>query len=450
MIEQSTDQSSSSGQKTKNTLSRRAFLGIDWAKRNFSGLKNIFEGVSPQNKDRLTEFLGEGAAIFAIWHVARVGARDPILTYSVKTEQAVGDLQQFAEMVRETDECRNIFQPCNVQSASLYNRWQDEFEKSRLVTKTRTYIDEDGEMQTETYTETEYYWDEPRDLTNFGLDHSKIGQWNKILKNLDIQFQRLDNKSPEAIDLSKGEGSLYYVAKEVDTKKELTKNSILYGAVGLTFAFYEEILSAINKYGAVQANKNVGRRTVLKLISAGAMAWGLRKVQLKFVTKNNGILDRMKNYNAQVIDQMDVDDFENFRNYFGIDLPLLRNTLAEINTVCSAACNVDYSGWSRQDRADWEKVMPEALKMAETAKKSVSKFDQKFPPNTSSPNAGLSIPPNLTALTKYVQATDKIIDFAKKEKSRVGLNHWLNALGLAAGLATVATIGEGYFVLTEK
>ena len=174
---------------------------------------------------------------------------------------------------------------------------------------------------------------------------------------------------------------------------------------------------------------------------AGFFAWQIRKIQLKFVDKNNNLFKDILQHNTSILNQLDVSDDENFLRFFETDLPTIRENLTSIITTCENALNPDLSIRYR-DEKKWPKVKPVIEKLKIQAELNLVSFDSLFKFNAQNQDAPFTIPPELTKLTRYLWATEKITSYSEDKAMKIGLRHWLNALLLAGGLGVAATVGE--------
>ena len=408
---------------------------IDGAKKTLAEHRENYT-----DKDRIAEFLGEGGALIAILSLAIRGAKDPVVSYKVRSESAVKDLREFEQMKGLMDDFGQGFAQSQVACNQLERQWDSLFYKSRQELRTTTNAD--GDPETELVTVR--YWDDPEALINLGLDHNELDRWLIFFRTISRKSDQSVANSEEAFDLSAGDRTLTYQVEERNTAGQANINTAMYGVVGTAFVFYEEIFNMIDEYSVIQQDQHVSRRSFMKAVSAGILAWQIRNIQLKFVKKNNDLYQELSAHNAQVIRELDCGDDENFSRYFDMDLHEMRNQLAHIKDTCLAVLEVDDSKIDWGNRNEWKKVKPLIESMCQRAQQHLESFDIFFQHDQTSTGSTFTIPREFTTLTKYLWATEQITGYANNKASQVGLRHFLNALGLGAGLAAIAGVSEHF------
>lgn len=202
----------------------------------------------------------------------------------------------------------------------------------------------ESNVQTHTY----YVWNEPPELTQHGLHHLRISEWNNILDKLPSKIAGFRTEAPSAYDLRKGGSVLFYPRHEVDAEPSQTLAFILYGLVGFGYMYYEEIIARLTKTEisdpVIDDKKYIKRRTFLKLIASLGGYLGIRNVQDVFARDNEDLPGGIKEHTQSILTQKDIDPVENFKRYFRVTPMQIRQTLADINNVSRAVLESGYNG----------------------------------------------------------------------------------------------------------
>ena len=170
--------------------------------------------------DKLTEFAGEVLSLAAIWYVAWKGAKDPVISYKVTSEESLSNLAEFQKMAETLANFGDDFFGTEAEINELEHVWKEQFQEKINDTP---------------------YWDELPSLTAIGLTNREILLWSRYLGDLTKKMKQSEGSASDTFDLSAGKDSLKYQITEIDPSGQIQINTVLYGLVGTAFVFYEEV-----------------------------------------------------------------------------------------------------------------------------------------------------------------------------------------------------------------
>jgi hypothetical protein len=415
---------------------------------NDSRSENSRGELGPTIRDRVIEYICEGASLLAMVWVARQGSKDQILTYNVKSERQLKDLIDFQNKLETVSNLNSVWGGTTTQITNLNSSWTSAYHKSRIVSKTscKTECDTQNHCHEEctiTY-ELEHYWDEPPPITSKGLNWEKLDHWESFLKSLLATTSSLQKEGPQTFDLSKGEESVVYSSKSADSRKQTWVAIPVYSAIGAVYVFYEEVLKLSSL--AYIEGKRIKRRSLLKLAAAIPLALKVRDIQKKFALQNDNLLKQTQEHTASVLSQLDVKPVDNFKRFFRIDPQGIRNTLLDMQNKCNQALNSGYSGGFFD--GGWPDVKAHIELVKKETEAALINFDNYFSYNKKT--GEYIIPEDLTEITSYLWATREIINYTSSRSSEVYTRHILNALALAFGLTVTAAVSEGLIKVSDQ
>lgn len=411
----------------------------------------------PENASRLTdnavEFGGEVASLLAIMWLAYQGSKDKLVTYNVDSESSLRDLAGYRDKLLSIDRFVEVLGGSNTQVSQLDARWEREYYKDKTVLipqPPETVCSGTGKSRIcrtvakPPKPEKVYYWDEPDQLRAVGVDHNQIRSWSDTLRAVSGKVSKISVEAPEAFDLSKGDSKLFYTEKTVDAGSQMLLAIPLYSLVGASFVFYEEVFRKLAETGStsliVDDAKYIKRRTFLKLAASVGLALKIRDFEKLFVVKNKNLLPEIREHTASVIASLDTDPENNFKRFFGKTPIELRNTFVDLRDKTVKAQQTGYVGLLD---FGWVEVLNHLKATSEEADRSVKAFDQYFSYNAQTRE--YTIPDDLTEITKYLRATEEIVNYVQSRSTDASTKHLVNALFMFLGLGAVALVGETAF-----
>lgn len=393
--------------------------------------------------DNLVEKLGEGAALFVIMATAYQGSLEKSVYYTVDSEAKQKDLDDFNKKLGLLKEFGQKFGNLNEALSALYSSWRNAY----LKEEESCVSDSDGEGNT---CSTYFYFDDGHMKRRFGLDHSVIEELLGLSRHINQTIKRDLPEVSEQFNLTKGENSLFYQENIRNMQTGSIEAVVLYGLVGVSFLFYEEVINRFSsseklpKLPLVESSRGIKRRTFLKLTGALVGGYYLGKIQRAFASKNSQLLERIKTHAKSVVEMMNTTPDANFERFFGYNLEKMVVSLTEFRNKLSLILSSGYNGeqflfWTEREWPEVKEQIQNCLKQTEEL---LLYLEETFPFQD-----GLhQIPNDLTEVTQSIWATREIQGYVQGQTTEVHLQHFINAVLLGLGLAGWAYATERFII----
>lgn len=406
---------------------------------------NKSEEERPKPSDIAVERAGEALSLAVVLYLAWQGSFDHSVTYAVKSESEAKNAPEFAQGLDQLGRFHALTDSIRMQTDQMYTAWKRAFLKTEYYWDTETTYDDKGNPHTETVLKSREVWREPSELTSKGINEGKLREWGDFFGQLSQKAGEAKTSLSGAFNLAEDrQDSIYYSEKVADGTSQLMWAIPVYAAVGGAFCFYEEIASRASGGENRLFNDKVylKRRTFFKLLATGLGALGIRKLQLAFAQKNQGLLDDIKEHNKGVLREMEVSDAVNFQRFFEKDPVFVRQTLGEMRDKSEAVLHSGYRG------SDWSIIEPQLRFTLDWSIRALDDFDALFSLDVA--NNTMVIPREMSQMTKYLWATRQIVNYANSRSFETYGRHVVDAAILGAGFAALAGVGEFVLPLLDK
>ncbi len=433
-------------------ITRREFLTTPkrWIDEFIEAVKSRNEGAPLM--DTFIEASGETVANLALIFMGIEGAKDKRLAIDARSESVQEHMADFKEKLGHMEALHRIFGGVSEQINTLYDHYKDQYYVRHEGAKIQA-TDSDGDPITIQMPDT-WVWEDPFPLVEAGVTNANISEWKGILNPLASSLAQTTNEAASMFAIQ-NKNSLSYQTSLADTGPIVIQNLVLYGGVGLTYAFSEEILenaavllrANLSGYGDVVdrvlstyeglAEVNIKRRTLFKLAFASFLAWQIREIQKKFVVDTNAsVLDDTKRIAESIVEQMIAPPIESFRRYFGHTPLEYRSMLVRASEESEKASNTEFIGYkadeTRQHFANTHESAVDALKAFDA----YFKYDPREVED-------VTIPPELTDFLQQAWATREIMHYVNQRNLNIYTAHIGDAIKLVGGLTVVSLLTEG-------
>lgn len=416
-------------------LSRRHFLGLRETPR-LSRFTNPLadppeqEPFQPEGVPKSVEVAGELFAFVLLALGAYHNSQDVASFYSVQSESLARDVPRFKEMVAELGEFGKHFAQLHTETSELLTAWTNAYRKK----------DSDGDP----------YWREPSQLTATNLSSSTITQLEALAEKLSSRSVIALDQAPQSFDFRPDASNLYYTSHEEDQKLSRVTAGLSVVALAGAFALYEEVIAKastaifMENRPIIDPDHGVGRRTALKIIAAFLGSYIAYKAHQKFMLQNVVYLDTLQNHAQSVVQKINNPDEENFERYFSISLDDLYSQLNEYRDTLEAALNSGYDPHQGMLSLDghWPTVQQHLSSTLATITTTLSYLEQTFAMGSGKP----MIPPDFSAITKSLWATEQIQVKSQTMEGQVVNRHWINAAISAVGMGGLAVLTEAVII----
>ncbi|NOY14936.1 MAG: hypothetical protein GXP43_01840 [bacterium] len=417
-----------------------------WLHNLAVGLKKRLTETTPSS---LAEFTTETLTTAVLGFLATRWGREKLVYYQAHPKERVKNADDFLEGIAQIRELIAGFQPLFDSLEQLKDAWRDNYYRSHQETTLVKECDSDGRNCTwVAKTETVWDWEEPHQLKALGLDHNLINAWLGAVKNLSRNLNYLYQQSGDSFDFSLP-NPVSFRQETIDTQKMSQSALRLYLAIGLAFAFYEEIIQFGYKqtsgFSPIEANKRVVRRSFLKLAAGGLVSYLLAKSPIKTARENRRLLGEIHNYTNKIIQEIDIDADENFKNFFGQTPTDIRNNLVSIIAVTKAVADSGYQPpagfWGEtEDGKAWKQIKPQVERLNAEAQQALEQFEKMFAYDPATGN--FVIPESITMTSQSLMATQKLLAFLKRKAFLIKNSHIITGLKAALGLSASAALIE--------
>jgi len=382
-----------------------------------------------------SEMVAESTAVIGMVVAAFIGVSFPVVAY----EASGPSLDRAPEYGMAMNELRTISDLVSLirNSAQMVSsNWDNRY--SYIDPNCST--DDKGETTCNPTTE----WNEPSAITNLGIDHLTLRNWDSGFSQLSSRISNAINSSSGGFDMRQGPTAIALEQTDINVQTQKIIAAVIILAVGMGYANYEEVLTHLARENGeqpmVDADSGIGRRSFIKGLGSIVAMVAMVKSYLGSAEENMHLEPQIREEINKVVTQLNVPDDDIFNRAMGVSVTNIRRTLTNIREKTAIATTKGYA----DNRFDWnyrDKTNSDLKNLGDAATNSLAGFDRliNYDPKTGS----YKLPAEMIFTLKMKLGTDRIKDYVASSKLAVGFGrHLLVALQTVGILAVSATIAE--------
>jgi len=414
----------------------------------FRPLKDITDAMNPRKEekvDTVSELASEVALVAAALWVAFEGGKDKLISVTPTPVRTLGEDQEFINRVnQEVLEITNGLDDLKRTISQLQDNWRSVYRKSRMVPVTK--YDDDGDAYIDW--EKEYYWEEPNELTEIGLNHSRISDLSSLIGTINNTSNNLRSNIPHSAAIYIDGGDSYrFSVSEIDLKGRNITATLGLGGSATLFAFYEEILTGLienRRYSRTQklSEKAIKRRSFLKVMLGSMALIPTAKLHKTLVSENAVVERRVKASTRQSLEEYgSIDDLKLFEMNYGNSIDKIIQQLDYYYSLIDTAVDTG----SGKNVESWSSIVNQLTMLRSQLIDYKNQFEDQF-----KSDGQLDVPANLALGMRNLQIHRQVLNQSFSINKSPGINAFFQTLTFAGLLCGVAFSSEAIIAVQDE